>query len=53
MGDVAGQASILFHISQQLLHTLEGMNQNQNYYEAGFISHLKMDEKCVTDVILG
>ena len=29
------------------------MLKNQNKDEAGFISHLKIDEKCEMDVILG
>mgnify|MGYP001800061927 CR=1 FL=1 len=41
-GDVVGQASFLFHISQQALPILEGITisgENQNKYEPGFISH--------------
>ena len=29
------------------------MLKNQNYFEEFFISHLKIDEKCEMDVILG
>ena len=43
-----------FHISQQFLPILEGISlENQNHDEAGFISHLKIDEKFGMDVISG
>ena len=49
-----GQVSFIFHISQQLLPILDSTSlENQNYDKAGFISHLKIDEKCEMDVILG
>ena len=51
---MVGQASFLFHISQQFfLSLLEGGgDRNQNLDKAVFISHLKEDDKCEMDVIL-
>ena len=51
MGDVLGQSSILFQISQQLLPMLEGISVEKSKLD--FISHLKLDEKCEMGVILG
>ena len=53
MGDVLGQASFLFHISQQLVPVLEGKSVEKSKLRLGrFHFTFKIDEKCEMEVIL-
>mgnify|MGYP001803030953 CR=1 FL=1 len=54
MGSVVGQASFLFHISQEFLPILEGISvEKSKLRRARFHFTLKIDKKCEMDVILG
>ena len=51
IGSVVGQASFLIHISQKYLPIFS--LRNQNWDEAGVISHKEIGEKCEMDAISG